>query len=122
MRVRRIDPAIRNVTFSKALQNRLGGLHAARKGTAHEGRIAGGCRGFAGQEQPVIEHLSEDATPTIAARAGNAVCAKRIRIMPPGGRSAALKRRLHPPGRGRNHFGLYSAMRDNKMRTAPRRA
>ena len=44
MRVRRTDPAIRNVTFSKALQNRLGGLHAARKGTAHEGRIAGGNR------------------------------------------------------------------------------
>ena len=122
MRDRRTDPANRKAAPSKALQNRLRRLYSARKGTAHEGRIAGGCRGFAGQEQPVIEHLSEDATPTIAARAGNAVCAKRIRIMPPGGRSAALKRRLHPPGRGRNHFGLYFAMRNNKMRTAPRRA
>ncbi len=101
------------------MQNCLGGLYAARIGAAHERRIAGGCRGFAGQEQPVIEHLSQDATPTIAARAGNAVCAKRKRIQSPSGRPAALKRPLHPPGRGRNHFGLYSAMRPNKMRTAP---
>ena len=73
MRDRRADPANRKAAPSKVLQNHLRRLYSARKGTAHEGRIAAGCRSLTGQEEPVIEHLAQNATPTITARQGHAV-------------------------------------------------